>query len=698
MKIKSSLPLLCFIIILLPSIQFIDASNNVSGLEDKLREVDTIMWFGAHPDDELYTGGTFGYYTRDLGGHLIIVSLYYNPGYVESNIESAEFLGNATYIRIEEQLGVKLPKCRKWVQLDEIIRELEREGVKDYIKQLILDYKPGIIFGFESTNGFRYSCQHVTMAKLLDEAVKELKKEGYDFFSYYYILNRDPNWFGEEKMDPLPVTDIIDLTDEMWSYKLTLFDIYSKFYPDLKNETKINSLEHKEYFRRVEIKQISSEKDIFPKGSYVKAKIGRSIPTSLLENDGITGFLLDVSWNKLEPEEGVYNWESLDARINEATSHGKYIFLNIMAGGVNTPNWVINKSETYTFIDTNRYHRSYLENITIPVFWNETFLNAKKEFIQTLGERYSNNPYIVAVTVSFANAMTNDWFIPHFIGTIKGREINQVEDWLKVGYTHEKMLNAGIETIDTWANAFPYQILKLPLGLTHEDLDGSKTRLAEDICEYAYRTYPDRFYIQINALCPNIPSPDELSNIVEGEPLYLLRILLEHTPNIGLQLLAAASNGYKDDCRLNNGEYPCYPSMVLLETLERGLMYNPSYIEYWEEDGENNQLEDLIGYATDAMRDNLAVYIKKPIGLCIFDQQFFPMETPIIVGYVTIGPSIYPSSVDRVEFYVDDTLLYTDYEKPYQWKLEVKPGLHKLSVRVYDNDKVSEAEIDVLYI
>ncbi|HEC89444.1 MAG TPA: hypothetical protein ENI44_02545, partial [Thermoplasmatales archaeon] len=334
---------------------------NGNSLMGQLKNASTIMWFGAHPDDELYTGGTFGYYTRDLDGHLIIVSLYYNPGYVESNIESAEFLGNATYIRIEEQLGVKLPKCRKWIQLDEIIRELERKGVKDYIKQLILDYKPGIIFGFESTNGFRHSCQHVTMAKLLDEAVKELKKEGYDFFSYYYILNRDPNWFGEENMDPPPVTDIIDLTDEMWNYKLTLFDIYSKFYPDLKNETKINSLEHREYFRRVEIKQISSEKDIFPKGSYVKAKIEGSIPTSLLENDGITGFLLDVSWNKLEPEEGVYNWESLDARINEATSHGKYIFLNIMAGGVNTPNGVINKSETYTFIDTNRYHKSYLE-------------------------------------------------------------------------------------------------------------------------------------------------------------------------------------------------------------------------------------------------------------------------------------------------------------------------------------------------
>ncbi|GEM_PF-6994930 len=32
---------------------------------------------------------------------------------------------------------------------------------------------------------------------------------------YYYVLNRDPNWFGEKNMDPLPVTDIIDLGDKM---------------------------------------------------------------------------------------------------------------------------------------------------------------------------------------------------------------------------------------------------------------------------------------------------------------------------------------------------------------------------------------------------------------------------------------------------------------------------------------------------
>lgn len=46
------------------------------GLSDLLIELehsDTIIWFEAHADDELFTGGTFGYFTRDLHGRLIIV-------------------------------------------------------------------------------------------------------------------------------------------------------------------------------------------------------------------------------------------------------------------------------------------------------------------------------------------------------------------------------------------------------------------------------------------------------------------------------------------------------------------------------------------------------------------------------------------------------------------------------------------------
>jgi len=203
-------------------------------LLEKLNNSSVIMWIGAHPDDELFTAGTFGYFTRNLNGHLVIVSLYFNPEFLDENRESAEFLGNADYIRIEEELETKLPRCMYWGQVDSVVNKLEEMGVKDYVKEIILEYRPDIVFTFESTNGFRHSCQHISIARIVDKAVRELYDEGYTFFDYYYVLNRDPSLFGEKNMDPLPVTDVIDLTEEMWSYKLRVFDIYSKYYPKLK--------------------------------------------------------------------------------------------------------------------------------------------------------------------------------------------------------------------------------------------------------------------------------------------------------------------------------------------------------------------------------------------------------------------------------------------------------------------------------
>ena len=229
----------------------------------ELKQAKTIMWVGTHTDDELYTAGALGYFTRDLGGHLVIVSLYYNPEFSDCNRRSAEFLGGADYIRIQEKMyreeGIRISvRCHGWSQLDNVVKELEEAGVKEYLKRLIVEYKPDIIFGFESTNGFRHSCQHVSFAIIVDEAVKELWEEGYTFFKYYYVLNRDPNWFGEKNMDPPPVTDVINLDDKMWSYKLTLFDIYSEFYPQLGNSEFHQKLMHKEWFRKVSTANIGS--------------------------------------------------------------------------------------------------------------------------------------------------------------------------------------------------------------------------------------------------------------------------------------------------------------------------------------------------------------------------------------------------------------------------------------------------------
>ena len=54
-----------------------DSTNEeLLSLDEKLSIMSSIMWIGSHPDDELYSSGTFSIATRRLGVYLYIVSFH----------------------------------------------------------------------------------------------------------------------------------------------------------------------------------------------------------------------------------------------------------------------------------------------------------------------------------------------------------------------------------------------------------------------------------------------------------------------------------------------------------------------------------------------------------------------------------------------------------------------------------------------
>src|SRR6185436_6796114 len=79
-------------------------------------------------------------------------------------------------------------------------------------------------------------------------------------------------------------------------------------------------------------------------------------------------------------------------------------------------------------------------SLTIPVFWDPTYLAKKKAMIAALGAHFTNNSAVKIVVASFANAVTEDWNVPH--------TAIDVQNWFAVGYTTEKLLDAGQQIID----------------------------------------------------------------------------------------------------------------------------------------------------------------------------------------------------------------------------------------------------------
>ncbi|UCF13398.1 MAG: hypothetical protein JSW06_03855, partial [Thermoplasmatales archaeon] len=99
--------------------------------------------------------------------------------------------------------------------------------------------------------------------------------------------------------------------------------------------------------------------------------------------------------------------------------------------------------------------------------------------------------------------------------------------------------------------------------------------------------------------------------------------------------------------------------------------------------------------------------VKPNAHVYIFNIQIAPLPgqgrfNAIVIGMVNVQVDVGNTSVDKVEFYVDNELKENDTEAPYEWMWDermIVPPIHSLKVVGYDNDvEVGSDEIRLLYI
>jgi PKD repeat protein len=95
-----------------------------------------------------------------------------------------------------------------------------------------------------------------------------------------------------------------------------------------------------------------------------------------------------------------------------------------------------------------------------------------------------------------------------------------------------------------------------------------------------------------------------------------------------------------------------------------------------------------------------SVTITKPVnGIYLMDARILPFSRPVIIGRITIQieATQEPFGIDRVEFYIDDTLKITDTEPPYEWTWSASAFFkHTIKVIAYDtSEKSTTKSIDV---
>ena len=113
----------------------------------------------------------------------------------------------------------------------------------------------------------------------------------------------------------------------------------------------------------------------------------------------------------------------------------------------------------------------------------------------------------------------------------------------------------------------------------------------------------------------------------------------------------------------------------------------------------NNEIRECMEIKTNLNPESAAlpeITIKKPISKWIYKNNIpkrpIILFTTIIIGYITIWAEANASEgkeIEKVEFYIDDELKFTDIYKPYSWVwLETPTGLqsrHTIKVIAYDS-------------
>jgi hypothetical protein len=310
-----------------------------------------------------------------------------------------------------------------------------------------------------------------------------------------------------------------------------------------------------------------------PRGVFSIANLA-PIPVQVLSNPHVDGISLRQTWANIEPTEGVFDFSYLDSTIATCASYGKQVLLRVSTMN-GRPAWVDtavrnNRGKFFRFMDGEVPTR-------IPVFWDPTFLAKKKALIAALGARFTNNPTVTIVVVSFANATSEDWNVPH--------TPDLVQQWLRLRYTSAKMVNAGTQLIGATMDAFPNQNVTLAEGGNGPRLDPDETYVARTAIEAARSMYPGRLIVQRNALSTCITEPP-------GEEFSVWNLLWISRPDVAGQMLFFCFNdpNYTVNCGV-----PIDPAQALMDAVDQGSQYGMNYIEIYQTDAKN--LPTAITYA-----------------------------------------------------------------------------------------------------
>jgi Beta-galactosidase len=311
-------------------------------------------------------------------------------------------------------------------------------------------------------------------------------------------------------------------------------------------------------------------------------------------NSSIDGVLFRANWSSVEPSEGQFNWQIIDDMFAAAAANGKFVTLSFVPGFA-TPAWALPGVATATFDWQYGPKGEAGQPGTLPMPWDPTYLSRWFAFLQEVANRYANNPQFRMISVAGPTSVSEETSLPHNAqdpGLPNGG--SDLAQWISLGYTPARYEAAWKTVLQEYAQLFSGQYLSVATArVLNIGNKGTRDPTQEDATLRSVigegLNYPDRFVLQDNGLTAS-------STAIQAQDRTVLFDLVgsySGTVITGFQVGTAAT--------INPGPQgdATSPVNALGLSLGTGLAEHPDFLEVWEQDVVNPDMQDVL-QATEA--------------------------------------------------------------------------------------------------
>jgi len=154
----------------------------------------------------------------------------------------------------------------------------------------------------------------------------------------------------------------------------------------------------------------------------------------------VDGLAFRTSWGVLEPQDGTYDWTTLDAAFDTLRTSGKLLTLHVGASSIGVPRWL-----TSLGVVTYTYNTPMGAAVTEPLPWDATYLSRYTRFVTALAAHIQ-----VRGDTSLLYAVSDG--VPVAEMSIVGCQNGIMSGG--AAYSRSNYLNAWKTTVDAHAAAF----------------------------------------------------------------------------------------------------------------------------------------------------------------------------------------------------------------------------------------------------